>query len=126
MFQRTFLGPNGPMDLFFEVYAQDEAEVDLVASTILRLPRRRVHVERWGAPIMERLRTDHRVTVCADAPRRHEKCVEADTKKGRSGDLKAMISKARKVELGWRMLEAHVAAGRGGVDYARCSSRART
>ncbi|KAH8046798.1 hypothetical protein JL722_13430 [Aureococcus anophagefferens] len=29
-----------------------------------------------------------------------------------------MISKARKVELGWRMLEAHVAAGRGGVDYA--------
>ncbi|KAH8046275.1 hypothetical protein JL722_13748 [Aureococcus anophagefferens] len=83
MFQRTFLGPNGPMDLFFEVYAQDEAEVDLVASTILRLPRRRVHVERWGAPIMERLRTDHRVTV----------------------------------ELGWRMLEAHVAAGRGGVDY---------
>ncbi|KAH8072336.1 hypothetical protein JL721_3602 [Aureococcus anophagefferens] len=117
MFQRTFLGPNGPMDLFFEVYAQDEAEVDLVASTILRLPRRRVHVERWGAPIMERLRTDHRVTVCADAPRRHEKCVEADTKKGRSGDLKAMISKARKVELGWRMLEAHVAADRGGVDY---------
>ncbi|KAH8070225.1 hypothetical protein JL720_11781 [Aureococcus anophagefferens] len=124
MFQRTFLGPNGPMDLFFEVYAQDEAEVDLVASTILRLPRRRVHVERWGAPIMERLRTDHRVTVCADAPRRHEKCVEADTKKGRSGDLKAMISKARKVELGWRMLEAHVAAGRGGVDYDACSSRA--
>ncbi|KAH8094416.1 hypothetical protein JL720_4417 [Aureococcus anophagefferens] len=116
MFQRTFLGPNGPMDLFFEVYAQDEAEVDLVASTILRLPRRRVHVERWGAPIMERLRTDHRVTVCADA-RAPRKVRRGGHEEGRSGDLKAMISKARKVELGWRMLEAHVAAGRGGVDY---------
>ncbi|KAH8064271.1 hypothetical protein JL722_1130 [Aureococcus anophagefferens] len=124
MFQRTFLGPNGPMDLFFEVYAQDEAEVDLVASTILRLPRRRVHVERWGAPIMERLRTDHRVTVCADAaaPR---KVRRGGHEEGRSGDLKAMISKARKVELGWRMLEAHVAAGRGGVDYALAVGRPR-
>ncbi|KAK7249748.1 hypothetical protein SO694_00004655 [Aureococcus anophagefferens] len=67
---------------------------------------------------MERLRTDHRVTVCADAPRAtvRAECVGGH-EEGRSGDLKAMISKARKVELGWRMLEAHVAAGRGGVDY---------
>ena len=115
MFQRTFLGSNSPMDLFFEVYAQDETEVDLIASMILRLPRRSGHVERWGAPIMDRLRTDHRVTVCADTPRAHAVCVEADARKV---EIPArMISKARKVELGWRMMQAHVAAHRGGQDY---------
>lgn len=118
MFQRTFLGGNSPMDLFFEIYAQDEVHVDLIASTVLRLPRRRVHVERFGAPVMDQLRQDHRMNVCTIKPKTHKICVEADTRPPKRLKINlALLSKSRKIELGWRMMQAHVAADRGGVEY---------